>query len=58
MLNNILEVNEKKIQVDHEGWLLEPDDWNKDVAQETRQGKGDEKIHVQYVSLRIWPAGL
>jgi sulfur relay (sulfurtransferase) DsrC/TusE family protein len=32
MLNNVLEVNEKTIQIDHEGYLLEPSDWNIDVG--------------------------
>ena len=28
----MIEVNEETIQVDHEGYLLEPSDWNKVVA--------------------------
>ena len=32
MLNNVLEVNEKTIQNDHEGNLLKPSDWNIAVA--------------------------
>jgi len=33
MLNDVLEVNEETIRIDHEGYLLEPSDWNRDVAQ-------------------------
>lgn len=32
MINKTLEVNEKTIRIDHEGYLLEPSDWNKEVA--------------------------
>ncbi len=32
MLNDVLKVNEQTIQIDHEGFLLEPSDWNEDVA--------------------------
>ena len=28
-----LQVNGQKIKIDHEGYLLEPSDWNEDVAQ-------------------------
>lgn len=33
MLNKKLVVDDRTIQIDHEGYLLEPSDWNKDVAQ-------------------------
>ncbi len=29
----MLEVNDRIILIDHEGYLLEPSDWNRDVAQ-------------------------
>ena len=32
MLNDALEVNGNSIEIDHEGFLLEPSDWNEDVA--------------------------
>jgi len=31
-VSEILTVNDKTIDIDHEGYLLDPSDWNKDVA--------------------------
>jgi len=42
MLNDVLEVNEQTIQIDHEGFLLEPSDWNEDVAQVLAKKEGIE----------------
>jgi len=42
MLNKNLEVNDQAIQIDHEGYLLEPSDWNKDVAQVIADKEGIE----------------
>jgi sulfur relay (sulfurtransferase) DsrC/TusE family protein len=42
MLNKALEVNEKTIQMDHEGYLLEPSDLNKDVAIAIAEKEGIE----------------
>lgn len=33
MINDVLEVNEQTIKNDHEGYLLEPSDWNQQVAE-------------------------
>jgi tRNA 2-thiouridine synthesizing protein E len=32
VINKTLEVNEKTIQIDHEGYLLDPSDWSNEVA--------------------------
>lgn len=40
MLNSVLEVNQQTIQIDHEGFLLEPSEWNKDVAQAIADKEG------------------
>lgn len=42
MLNKQLEVNNQTIQIDHEGYLLEPSDWNKEVAQAIADKEGIE----------------
>ena len=42
MLNKNLEVNARTIQIDHEGYLLEPSDWNKEVAQVIADKEGIE----------------
>lgn len=42
MLNSVLEVKEQIIQIDHEGYLLEPSEWNKDVAQAIADKEGIE----------------
>ena len=42
MLNNVLEVNDQTIAIDHEGYLLEPSDWNEDVAQAIAEKEGVE----------------
>lgn len=31
-MNETLTVNDKTIEIDHEGYLLDPSDWSKDVA--------------------------
>ena len=33
MLSDVLKVNDQTIRVDHEGYLLEPSDWNREVAE-------------------------
>ena len=40
MLNDVLEVGNKVIDIDHEGYLLEPSDWNKDVARVIAEKEG------------------
>ena len=40
MLNGVLEVNDESIQIDHEGFLLEPADWNEDVAHAIAKKEG------------------
>lgn len=42
MLSNVLRVNEQSIQIDHEGYLLEPADWNRDVAAAIAEKEGIE----------------
>lgn len=42
MLNKNLEVNDQTIQLDHEGYLLEPSDWNKAVARAIADKEGIE----------------
>ncbi|HHJ35655.1 MAG TPA: TusE/DsrC/DsvC family sulfur relay protein [Gammaproteobacteria bacterium] len=42
MLNSVLEVNENSIRIDHEGYLLEPSDWDRDVAQAIANKEGIE----------------
>lgn len=42
MLNDVLEVGDVVIDVDHEGYLLEPADWNKKVAQVIAEKEGIE----------------
>lgn len=39
----ILQVNDKSIEIDHEGYLLDPADWSEDVA---RVIAGKEKIEL------------
>jgi len=40
MLNDVLEVNEHTIEIDHEGYLLEPTEWSKDVAKVIAEKEG------------------
>ena len=42
MLNDVLEVNNQTIQIDHEGYLLEPSDWNEAVAHVIAEKEGIE----------------
>ena len=42
MLNDVLKVNAETIQIDHEGYLLEPADWNKEVAHAIAEKEGIE----------------
>jgi len=42
MLNDVLEVNNETIKIDHEGYLLEPSDWNENVAKAIAEKEGIE----------------
>ncbi len=42
MLNDVLKVNEQTINIDHEGYLLEPSDWNEHVAHAIAKKEGIE----------------
>ncbi len=42
MQNGVLEVKGRSIDIDHEGFLLEPSDWNEDVAQVIADKEGIE----------------
>lgn len=42
MLNDVLEVKGQSIDIDHEGYLLEPSDWDLDVAQIIADKEGIE----------------
>lgn len=41
-MNHVLEVNDRTIQIDHEGFLLEPTDWSKDIAHVIAEKEGIE----------------
>lgn len=42
ILNDVLKVNDQTIQIDHEGYLLEASDWNKEVAHVIVEKEGTE----------------
>jgi tRNA 2-thiouridine synthesizing protein E len=42
MLNKALEVNDEAILVDHEGYLVESADWNRDIAYAIAEKEGVE----------------
>lgn len=42
MLNKALEVNDEAMLVDHEGYLVEPADWNRGVAYAIAEKEGVE----------------
>lgn len=42
MLKKVLEVNDETILVDHEGYLVEPADWNRDIAYAIAEKEGVE----------------